>query len=336
MNDENTKLVVIDTNVWVYRTSLLSSTIASSFLMLAQTNHFKIGLPEVIENEIQSNFFKTIEEQITEITQTTSRLSAVMGSKFNPSLPKPAQVNSRLNSRYFELRHLIRRLPFTLEHATNSLIRVQKGTPPNSAKNQQFKDSAIWEAILSVSDEYTPVLITEDKAFFQDRTVSKGLATNLKNDRNVEIHFGLEPFLREYGDTAKPLAEKSVIDSIDKSLRNVKALNVEDWPISLAELEAPNVVFYLSPDENMLSVFFSFKYQGHSHDTFFKPGLREAEIKIIGSCGFNLKSQLISEIYLDSWECKFEQGSASHEFNDSRDFTSSTPLWSSLDQTSQI
>ena len=54
--------------------------------------------------------------------------------------------------------------------------------PPNGNKNQQFKDSAVWQAVLALSLRYSTVLLTNDKAFFRNRNPKEGLAENLVED----------------------------------------------------------------------------------------------------------------------------------------------------------
>jgi len=61
------------------------------------------------------------------------------------------------------------RVPFTLEHAKAALEMVDARMPPNGEKNQQFKDSAIWQAVLALSSDYRVHLVTNDRAFLLNR-----------------------------------------------------------------------------------------------------------------------------------------------------------------------
>jgi hypothetical protein len=74
-------------------------------------------------------------------------------------------------------------VPFTIEHAKAALSMVNAKSPPNGENNQQFKDSAIWQAVLTLSRDFTAHLVTNDRAFFLNpKDPSKGLATNLLED----------------------------------------------------------------------------------------------------------------------------------------------------------
>src|SRR5207249_2739195 len=87
---------------------------------------------------------------------------------------------------------LIERVPITLEHVHSALDRVNSETPPNGPKNQQFKDSLIWEAALDLATRGTVRLITADGGFFEQRSTANGaLATVLRqecNARGADLH----------------------------------------------------------------------------------------------------------------------------------------------------
>src|SRR5687767_1960869 len=104
----------------------------------------------------------------------------LMGSADDYQVPSEAEFEESAKSRLQELNSLLRRVPFTLEHAKSALKRVNDETPPNGPKNQQFKDSAIWEAVIELSETYPVHFVTEDKGFFEGREIRRGLAQALK------------------------------------------------------------------------------------------------------------------------------------------------------------
>lgn len=70
---------------------------------------------------------------------------------------------------------------FTFDQAQGALRRVLDKVPPNAEKNQQYKDTLIWEAALELSRELEVVLVTSDHGFYSDRDPGKGLAAELRN-----------------------------------------------------------------------------------------------------------------------------------------------------------
>jgi hypothetical protein len=75
----------------------------------------------------------------------------------------------------------------TQDHARGALKRINGASPPNGPKNQQAKDSLLWEACIELSEKHHVSLITRDTAFFLDRDPKKGLARNLASEPAVEL-----------------------------------------------------------------------------------------------------------------------------------------------------
>jgi hypothetical protein len=67
----------------------------------------------------------------------------------------------------------------SIEHARAALRRVNEETPPNGSKNQQFKDSAIWEAVLELAANHRVHFVTKDTGFYEGRDLKRGLAKQL-------------------------------------------------------------------------------------------------------------------------------------------------------------
>lgn len=179
--------VVIDTNIW--RSDLLLKTpVGVSLVYTLARQSGIIGLLEVVEKELKK---KIVEEglEAAEVLKNSSRIiDTLTDSASLPSLPTKIELENIVDARIAELAPILIQVPFTLEHAKAALDMVNAKLPPNGPKNQQFKDSAIWQAILTLSQEYSVHFITNDRAFLLDRNdPSKGLAPNLQEDcRRIE------------------------------------------------------------------------------------------------------------------------------------------------------
>lgn len=176
--------VVIDTNIWCQDSNLLLKTaMGSALLYILKQSNGKIGLPEIIEEEIIRNTVKIGIESVEAISKNFETIKLLMSFIKPYELPEKDQIEAVVIERLAELEELIIRIPFTLEHAKSALRRVNEKTQPNDGKNQQFKDSAIWEAILTLLDSYTVHFITKDNGFFKGRdNKTKELADNLQAD----------------------------------------------------------------------------------------------------------------------------------------------------------
>lgn len=110
-------------------------------------------------------------------------LEALMGSRSTYSIPSADDIEERARARLRELEPYFLRVPFTLEHSNSALDRVNSGLPPNNPKNQQYKDSAIWEAVLELAHTYRVYFITSDNGFYKSPDKpTRGLADNLAEE----------------------------------------------------------------------------------------------------------------------------------------------------------
>jgi len=173
--------VVIDTNIW--RSELLLKTpLGVSFVYTLGRQQGRLGLPEVVERELKKQIVEAGLEAVEQNNKWSRIATTLTGSPFFPLSHSAGDFEQIVEKRLDELTPVLLRVPFTLEHARAALDMVNAKVPPN-AKNQQFKDSAIWQAVLHLSQEYAVHLVTNDRAFLANREdPSQGLAANLQAD----------------------------------------------------------------------------------------------------------------------------------------------------------
>lgn len=174
--------VVIDTNIW--RSELLLKTpMGVSLIYALQRQGGRIGLPEVVEAELTGQVVEMGLEAANSLVNSSWKVNILTDSPFEVPVPTKVELEKKVNERIAALAPMLVREPFTLEHAKAALKMVIAKLPPNKADNQQFKDSAIWQAVLTLSREYTVRLVSNDRAFLNKRNEpSSGLAQNLLED----------------------------------------------------------------------------------------------------------------------------------------------------------
>lgn len=167
--------VVIDTCIW--RSNLLLKTpVGVSLVYTLRRQDGFIGLPEVVEGELKEQVVEEGLKAAEQLAKWSRIINTLTDSSFPPSLPTQIELEKIVDARIAELAPILVRVPFTLGHAKAALVMVNAKLPPNGSQNQQFKDSVIWQAVLTLSQEYTVHLITNDRAFLLDRNdPSKGL-----------------------------------------------------------------------------------------------------------------------------------------------------------------
>lgn len=149
-----------------------------------------------------------------------------MGFRDSYEVPNKAQLEAAVKERLTDLDDVIIRSFFTFEHAKSALRRINEKTQPNGENNQQFKDSAIWEAILTLSDSYTIYFISADKHFFKNREKqTEELADNLLNEckkkgSKVSIYNNMASCIKALQQDVPSLDYSNIILNIDKLLNS--------------------------------------------------------------------------------------------------------------------
>lgn len=198
--------VIVDTSVWRAE-PLLKTPLGVSLVYNVSRRGGFIGLPEIVERELKQQIIEAGLEAATKAEGHLQRLHTIMNDGFiNAVLLQytadgvTEKLSQKVDERIAELSSILVREPFTFAHATAALEMVSAKLPPNGEQNQQFKDSALWQATLGLSIRYTAVLLTNDKGFFCNRDPLKGLAENLAKDcaeagTTVRAFYGIRPYL---------------------------------------------------------------------------------------------------------------------------------------------
>lgn len=179
--DRKPDCIVIDTSIWRSQLLLKSPFGVALVYTLSRQGGF-IGIPQVVELELKNQIVEAGLEAGEKVKQYSQIVRTLVDDPFSPDLPTRGQLEEKVDARLAELSPILARELFTLEHAKAALAMVNAKLPPNGDKNQQFKDSAIWQAVLTLSKRFSTHLVTGDKGFFRDRDPSKGMAPNLHDD----------------------------------------------------------------------------------------------------------------------------------------------------------
>lgn len=191
--------VLVDTNV--YRsTHLLRTGLGPALLHIIHRGGARLGMPEVIADEVRKQILNVGEAAAASVERGFREILAIMGRHRPYTVPGAAAITAAIEARLNELESLIEPVPLTLEHARSALRRVNEGSPPNAPKNQQFKDSVIWEAALQLAERFHVHLVTRDSGFFADKNLNS-LAPELLHEaeasgRVISIYSDLQDCLK--------------------------------------------------------------------------------------------------------------------------------------------
>jgi PIN domain len=173
-------IVIFDTNIWLQNLFLRSPAGAAARFFILQ-KRVRVALPEVIRLEVEQHLRKEIRRCVTEVRTNHERLLAVFGMLKEVVLPDDAQIEQKISEGFGSLGVELDHVAFSFESAKDSFLRTITKTAP-SDQSQQFKDGVLWADCIALLKQDDVVLVTNDKAFYEDRKYEKGLAVTLHQE----------------------------------------------------------------------------------------------------------------------------------------------------------
>lgn len=292
--------VVIDTNVW--RSELLLRTsMGVAVLHAVHRTGSRICLPEVVERELRKHIVAAGVEAVGSTRRGLETIQRLTGSMPVVPLPSEDELGQKVDERLAELSSLIDRVPFDIDHARRALDRVDDQLPPNGPKNQQFKDSVIWEVVLDVAATRPVLLITSDKAFYDSRDPKRGLAPSLKREaeeRSVVVDAfpdltGAAERLRE---SVPPLDDLLLAEIIAGAIEPDVRRQAESHGFDLVGPRDRALTAFVTEDHRILSVAFELSFEVVDAED---GDPREGHAEASGTCAYSTEDNSISETALD-------------------------------------
>lgn len=171
--------IVFDTNIWINDLGLNSGAGAAVRFYIKKTGA-TVVVPEVVRLELEKNFTQKLRDYKKNIIESHNKLLTVFGKLKEVVLPTDEDIDNRASEILNQLDVLVEEIPFSLDAAKSSFLKILDEQPPSSKKNQQFKDGVIWANCLELLNEADVCFVTEDKSFYKDRDYLKGPALNLQ------------------------------------------------------------------------------------------------------------------------------------------------------------
>jgi len=300
----NNGFLVLDTNIWVYSTRLLSTPLGASVIYSLRQMNKKLALPEVIEQEIKKHTCKKGNEAVAAIETNYRLIEQLMGSRDDYQVPTSDQFVTRVDSRLTELGELIHKTDFTLNHAKSAMRRVLEESPPNSYKNQQFKDSVIWESIIELGNMCDVDFVTEDKGFFQDSKPQNGLASNLAEDcksvsGKIRVFYEVSNYLKEIKEELPAFDREKVVMKINESIIDRLAERAVDKGYKFGDIGKSTVQAFLTEKPEFIAIEFEISYSTSEVLIPDSGVITEATLFVKGNCGYNITNYEVTDVQFD-------------------------------------
>lgn len=247
--------VVLDSNIWISELGL-QSTLGAAVRFYLKRNNAVLAIPEVIKLESEHNLRNRLNDYISSIQKNHSSLLSIFGKLKEVVLPNNEDIENLIDNLFTNIDIEFVEIPFGIDSAKNSFLKTIDKLPP-SDKSQQFKDGVIWADCVGLLSKGDVHLVTEDKAFYQDRQYSKGLVSNLKNEiasfeNNLFLYSSLHDLIKSIQSDVAILPEdllKSFLEnneeSVNRTLERVgfEIGDIEDSVISSFATESPSLLY---------------------------------------------------------------------------------------------
>ncbi len=319
--------VVVDTSVWRAE-PLLKTPLGVTLVYNVHRRGGAIGFPEVVEMELKDNIIDAGLEAMKKAKSHVQLLRTLTDDPFfRTDFQLQEMLSQKVDQRLTELAPVLVREPFTVEHAKAALAMVCAKLPPNGEKNQQFKDSAIWQAVLQLSRRHSTVLLTHDKAFFLNHDTKKGLAANLIADchkvgTDVKIFDGIGPYLEVLRE-AEPAFDREVAKDLIVAESKPRLMReAERRKVVPTDLISSSISAFPTENGDRLALDYTLTFN-IVHD-FPEDVLGVPEQGVIhGSCYFFPKEKKLTEHYIQRVGLK---GRGSNSSRDFKDYEQSFPI----------
>jgi hypothetical protein len=295
--------VILDANVWVAE-RLLRSSIGNALLLGLTSSRARLGLPEVIEMEVNRVVSSQATEHIETLRKSANFLRQISGQHGLHEIPTLEGIKDGLRLRWGELDGLLERHPFTLQLAKAALLRVIDKIPPSGQNNEQFRDCCLWEVAIGLAGDCPVHLVSKDSGFYQNRELSKGLADPLRREADRAGHeLSVHPTIRdllERVDRPVAIVDESTISAAIVMAAAPKARELAATYAALHRVEGEpqtQVKGYATPKPSLVAVSFDVRFPLRSVEPIAieRPWTGD-EVRIGGTCSYDPITGNVSEI----------------------------------------
>jgi hypothetical protein len=300
--------IVIDTNEWI-RLKWLGTSIGSTFIAtLKRTPSAVLAIPEVLERELDKHRAEASRTLLAKLTDVIADIGTVTGNRTAGGIVTLTEedIDVAIRGRQASLSAQTIYPPMQLDEVRRALDRVNAETPPNGYKNQQMKDSLLWESCVSLTDQYRVLLVTGDKGFYADR--QKGtLAANLAEEPAVMgglllVFPALEDAMRVLAPDSLVTLDADEFARIDiEELIAVRAEEAVELSSVAAIRDSQFQLYGVSPSYFRTEIPYEFVV---SFTVFFHvnrgiDGGKQGEVAVRGECRLDTRSGTIDAVALE-------------------------------------
>jgi hypothetical protein len=289
-------VILLDSNIWLKELGL-NSSVGSAVRFYLKQNGAQIALPEVVKLEVESNFKNQLIKFVETINNNYNQLLAVFGSLKEIVLPDEIEIRKHVSRFFSALGIDYLELPFSLEVARSSFLKLINKEPPNGENNQQFKDGVIWAHCLELLNNDDVIFVTQDKGFFLNRDYKIGLALNLLNETKQKHNtFTIISSINDLLEQIKIQIEidkealiKGILDKLSDSIQKI----IQDNDLELIGKSLLDLKLFITEQPSLLYIKFIFNQK---YKSVIPREIDKANVEIEGHCMYNTDTLLFTEL----------------------------------------
>ena len=293
--------ILFDANVWISQLGLQSKH-GAAVRYFARKQGATVVIPEIVQLEVEEVLVRRLIGMRTSIRRGYRNLLPVFGKLQSNHLPSEDDIRDKVANIIpdFDVPTLL--IPFNLEAARSSMMKVVRRAPPSASK-EQFRDGVIWAHCLELLGEGDVHFVSEDKDFYEQRDYEKGLADELigemrerSNSHEIKLFSTLESLL---GRIRMPIAVDvnqlfaMVRENKEEEMQEILKANGFDL---CGSLEGEVACF---ATEKADEVYLRFELDHSCRDTT-GAGRRDGQLRVKGSGFLNPEMTVVREVTLSN------------------------------------
>lgn len=299
--------VIVDTNIWIDKPLLLTSTGAALIYRILQ-GRFKIALPEIIEREVYKNIVSATNKAIDEVEKVRRKIQTIIGKSQAFSYPSKEQIKAAIKKRFDDLSamSILERIPIKDEHTKRAIDRLIENSLPNRPNDQQFKDSLIWEASKELAKTFETHFITKDTGFYNMGTniMAKELEYEcMQENIQIHLHKDLEDCLSALeASSFTSQLEQELINIISEFIKPALLNSTMSQFLDIGHIISTNIKTFLTEKPDVIAVSFEITYEGIDTISYNSSPRSNVSFTVKGDCSFLLSTKAIEDASFDEIE----------------------------------
>jgi predicted nucleic acid-binding protein len=310
-----TLCVLLDTNIWRSE-RLLNSPKAQSLIYTIHRRQGILALPEIVEMELPAAIQKAGREANQRAVQASREVSDILGKQDAISDCGDGEFLQAVEARIDALAAILKRVPLTIEITRSALEMVYEKLPPNDKKEEQFRDSAIWQTAIQLADKYKVCFVTTDGAFFEQGNEGFEAAQNILADCKrtagaLSLYRGVAPCLAAL-DEEMPKIDASLIEqSIVRQTEALIDIELEKEGLTHLSPRTVEIRVYALPADDRLAVDFTLREVCQPVSADDPRAGATCEMVALGGCYFSPSQAKVSSVHVEKIRMSHEKEGSS-------------------------